>query len=220
MSILKSKKGFQLSIRMIVVIILGIVILGVGVSLFYQGYGRISELRENVDSQTQAQLNALMDDGSLVVIPFSTKNAKRGRDVDFDIGINNGLGKKLKFKILISYAGSSAYKSLNPDAGTTDPFLAQKFCGYITNTQKKKSVSPNSCGDAWVLIGNDAPIVANNERAYVPIKIVLPKKNILPGEYVFNVDVCRVNITDSARCNNLQTFENRVGSRQKLYVVV
>lgn len=212
---MKSKKGFELSINMIVVLILGLVILGVGVSIFFNAYGEVVELRENVDAQTEARINSLLDDGSLIVIPFTNKEGKRGDFLDFDIGINNELGDTYEFSVLVTYAGSTAYQNSN------DPF-GPVALSDIQNSDFCPGVDPNICATKnWVLMVDSNYVTRNNERAYVPMRVVIPKKDVARGQYLFNVDVCYNMTGYNANCKvEAGVIKNRYSSRQKLSITI
>ncbi|MFP4118993.1 MAG: hypothetical protein ACLFTH_02975 [Candidatus Woesearchaeota archaeon] len=228
---LSSHKGFELSINMLVVIILGIVLIGIGISIFSNAFSKTAELRDQVDSDTQRQINSLLDDGSLVVVPYSNKEAKRGDYVDFNLGINNEMGGSRQFKVIVTYGGSTAY----PDA-EDDPFKPgdgfyidsdkrdEISCGYELGSGQERSSeeTPENCGDAWVLMVEDRFTIKNNEHEYIPLRIDIPKENVLKGQYIFNVDVC-----ENPADNEENTCEyadgkivNRYGTRHKLYVQV
>lgn len=218
-----SKKGFQLSVNMLVVIILGLVILGVGTSMFFSAFQEVTALREDVDSQSEARIKSLLDDGSIIGIPFSSKDGKRGDYVDFDLGINNELQGTYDFSVLITYAGSS-----NPDAGFIP--IDENNIGQFVNGQIPQCVGESNsdlCGSAWVLkfdpiyLKKDETIL-NDDKEYFPIRIVVPKKNVVKGQYVFNVDVC-YNMTasdDGCEIDANGEVSNRYGSREKLYITI
>lgn len=202
---MNSKKGFELSINMIVVIILGVTLMIVGITMFYNGYNKVVSLRENVDSDTQARLNNLMTDGnSLLPIAFTKKDGERGKPTDFDLGINNELGVTSDFITCISYSGTSA-----------------DFSGGLDN--------PFEVENNWLLISPIAQRqkLLNNAHGFVPIRIVVPKKGVLKGQYVFNV-VVKYPISDSINwdavsveqiCSSNPSFE-QYATTQKLYLTV
>ncbi len=164
-----SKKGFQLSINMMVVIILGIVLLMAGMSIFYKGYNKVTEMREDVNAQNKQALNNLMtNDDALVAVPFTSKEGKRGSFVDYDVGINNELGASTTFYTCIDYSGSSA------------DFDASDGEAPFSNDDK-----------SWFLVypGLLEQDIKNNDKGYVPIRITIPKKGVLKGQYVFDLVV-------------------------------
>ena len=229
---ISSKKGFQLSINMVVVIVIGLVLLGTGFSIFSNAFSKTTELRDNGDSDTQRQLNAMLDDGSLVTVPFANKETDRGDYVDFNLGINNEMGGTRNFKVIVTYGGSTAHPDsddnpFEPSEGFFVEGQGEISCGYELSTyqeqKRKSSTAPKDCGDNWVLMAEDTFKIKNNEHEYVPLRIVVPDKNVRDGQYVFNVDVCENEVDDPD--GNICDYDggkiiNRYGSRQKLYVEV
>lgn len=156
-----NKKGFELSATMLVVIILGIVILIAGLNIFFSAYDKTIELKESVDTQTQRQLESLLDDGGLVVVPVTSKVGERGDVVDFNLGVNNERGQDEKFTIQVEYL----------DGTGNDVF--------------KVNCEWGQCGPLW---NKNEFTLKNNEQKYVPIRIIIPKKTS-KGQYVFYLDV-------------------------------
>ena len=207
-----NNKGFQLTVQMLVVIILGLVLLTAGTAIFFKAFNKTVELRENVDTKTQAQLNKLLDDGSLIAIPLTNKEASRGDYADFDIAVNNELGDTKYFSIYVTYGGRV------PPEG--DPFVHITDVADIDNPCTGER---EVCGDAWVLMqetGNNRYTfeLDNNGREYVPVRIWVPKEGVTKGQYVFNVDVCQGDSESGSLCDD--NMDRRYHTRQKLYVKV
>lgn len=232
-----SKKGFQLSINVIIVIILGLVLLGLGFSIFSNAFSKATELRDQVGEDTQQQINSLLEDGSLVVVPYANKEADRGDYVDFNLGINNEMGGPRTFKVIVTYGGSTAFDENDPfmtDMMEDGLFLENDgdkigSCGYdlsdSSDSQSRDSEElPGECGDNWVLMGKDTLTIKNNEHAYVPLRIVVPDEGVKAGQYIFNVDVCENSVDDDgpAVCHQADdgSIKNRYDSRYKLYVQI
>ncbi|MFP4523596.1 MAG: hypothetical protein ACOCQQ_02065 [Candidatus Nanoarchaeia archaeon] len=160
-----NSKGFQLSINMLIVIILGVVILGVGFSIFSKAQTQISSAQETVSEQAQQQLEALLIDGSApVILPFSLSEVSRGKSAIFNLGISNELGKTKSFLVDISYSGTTA----NNYAETGNEV------------------------DDWILLHSrftNGFELENNEQEYVPIQITVPKDGVKKGQYGFVVKV-------------------------------
>lgn len=230
-----NRKAFELSINMLVVIILGMVLLGVGVTIFYKAYDKAVDIQETVNSQTEEQLDRLLDDGSLLVVPFSSRDAKRGDNVIFNLGVSNELGATKNFRVLVVYRGSSAFE--NPEDDPLHPIQNgydiedlhnnMNFCGFG---------EPERCGHEWVLMLEDDKkfTLENNRRKYIPINILLPRTarntagndlGLPKGQYVFNVYVCAQNETQPAACEFVQEgsdkiIANQYSTTKKLYVNV
>ena len=180
----------------------------VGITMFYDGYNKVVDLRENVDSDTQARLNALMTSGdSLLAIPFTKKEGERGKPTDFDLGINNELGVGSEFITCVDYSGTSADYS---GSSLVDPF-------------------EDMVDKEWLLISPVAQkqTLLDNEHGFVPIRIMVPKRNLLKGQYVFNI-VVKYPISDSINwdavsvnsiCSPNPSFE-QYATTQKIYITV
>lgn len=206
---------------MLVVIIIGLVLLGVGTSLFYKAYGGITEAKDTVDKRSESILNALMDDGGIIVVAFNSKDTKRGKYADFAMAINNELGENRTFQVLVTYDSSSAY----PEGGP--PFNPIPTRNYYNLDEDLRPCpgdkEPENCGQAWILMLSEFSEgfkLENNARMSIPIIINVPK-NANSGQYIFNVDVCVSETpTGSPDCNFQPDGKliNRYGSRQKLYV--
>lgn len=239
-----NKKAMELSINMIVVIILGLAMLGVGFSIFYKTYNKTIDVKERVDTQTQEQLNRLLDTGEAVVIPFNSKEASRGDYVDFDIGLSNELGRDANFFIFVYYAGTTAVgnvvPSLQPHSSTiTSPCLGlsepdSQTCGdlwVLTLGRKKIESSMNSYQDINKERYGSHYFLQANKRISIPLRIVLPRKlnsgGLPDGQYVFNVDIYRNGqSTNTDTCDMYESSLNTPAdctsyfSRKKIYVTV
>jgi hypothetical protein len=84
-----NKKAIELSVNFIVMLILGLSVFGFGISLLYNLFEEANKQQDQLDQQTQDRIMKLLDDGSLVSIPFNDKTIPRdGKDV-FGVGILN-----------------------------------------------------------------------------------------------------------------------------------
>ena len=199
---MKNKKGIELSINMLVVIILGIVILGAGFTAFYKTAHKVSDINDQVDAQTQQRLNSLLDDGAPIVILMNTKDGERGDSTTFSMAINNNLLSTKQFTVNISYAGTTA------DYEGNDPFNPSSEIGGADCSSE-----PDNCGNAWILIGKSEFSLENNGREHFPLRITVPKKEVKRGQYIFNVDVF---YKEADSMDDLTRFS----SRQKIYVTI
>ena len=83
------KKGFELSINFIVVIVLAIVVFGLGIFMLNRFLGGASEIKMELDERTDTQLSNLLQAGNKVVIPFNSATIPRGDYHVFGLGILN-----------------------------------------------------------------------------------------------------------------------------------
>ncbi|HLD05841.1 MAG TPA: hypothetical protein VJG90_09050 [Candidatus Nanoarchaeia archaeon] len=98
------KKGIELSINMLVVLILSIVIFGGGIAIFYKAFAKGQEQVYYLDQASQRQIENALDDGSLVAIPISSKTIERNGHATFGIGVTNEKGSTHNFALAITYA--------------------------------------------------------------------------------------------------------------------
>ncbi len=219
-----NKRGFQLSINMFVVLIISLLILGLGFSLFAEGADSITVLTEQVDAQTESQLNRLLDDGSILVMPFRDQEVKKGETAIFNLGLSNELGSEKSFYVSVTYAGASVDTPslFPPNLGALDHVVNPQ--GYSCAPQQ------SNCWKNWIQVPLQKTTLPNNDRKAIPIGITLPKDGVdLPrGQYIFNVDVCQVDATineNQITCNselgaNPPSLANRYGTRLKLYLTL
>lgn len=210
-------KGFQLSLNMFVVILLSLVLLGIGFSLFAQGAESIQEISSQVDAQNEATINRLLDDGSILVMPFRELDAERGETTIYYLGIANELGADYNFVVMVSYAGSTAYPPQN------DPHSPLRFSDYLNYLRGSIPLCPSNagltCASNWVQLapGLSSVTIANNERASIPIGIAIPRRDIQSGQYFFNVDVCYYGANENPTCTVEENeITNRYGTRIKI----
>lgn len=190
---------------MLVVIILGLAMIGIGTSLFFNAFNKTAELKANVDTQTQARINALLDDGSIVVIPQKNIEGSRGKLTQFSLGITNIYPEEKDFIVKVTYGGSTAYPDNTfPSCSgpKCDPFNPFNFAysGSFARSCATNNL-PEECGDSWVEFLPDGETFSlnANERKFSPIGIHIPKtSDVISGQYIFNVDIC---LGDSCESN-------------------
>ncbi|MBW2964985.1 hypothetical protein KY363_06015 [Candidatus Woesearchaeota archaeon] len=87
MKILKNKRGIELSINFIVMLILAIAVFAGGLMFAAKFFGQAEKIRGNMDAQTEKQIEKLLDSGSPVVIPINTKEIFRNKYDTFGVGV-------------------------------------------------------------------------------------------------------------------------------------
>ena len=79
-----------LSVNMLVVVIISIVVLGAGITLVYQFVGGANQIKDDLDTRTQQELERLLvDQGKKVALPLHTATIQAGNQHVFGIGILN-----------------------------------------------------------------------------------------------------------------------------------
>jgi hypothetical protein len=159
---MRNKNGFEMSISMLIVIILGIVILGVGFAIFAQAQTKIGSAQEEVSAQAQQQLEMLLiDSSSPVVLPFSTAEISRGKSAIFNLGMTNILGNSQTFKLSIEHVSTTSIDSYT--FNTDEWFLI--FPSYMTGF-----------------------VLNNNQQEYIPLMTTVPK-DAPKGQHGFLVKI-------------------------------
>lgn len=83
------KAAIELSMNFLVVIIISLAILAGGISLLYKFIASGKDLIIDISDQTRIETERLLDDGSLVALPYQAKTIKRGEDFVFGLGVLN-----------------------------------------------------------------------------------------------------------------------------------
>ncbi|MCF7860701.1 hypothetical protein K9M79_00525 [Candidatus Woesearchaeota archaeon] len=95
-----NKKGLELSINFIVILVISIAIFGMGIYFVSTIFIGSSDVIKTISQQEETQLEKrLMTGREKVVIPIETKTMKRGEAVVFGIGIFNNMGSTKTFSV-------------------------------------------------------------------------------------------------------------------------
>lgn len=90
MTLLANKKGMELSLTVLVLIILTIIIFIGGIAFVWKLFAGAEEIKAGIDLSTQRQIEALLrDSNELIAIPINTKSTNPGKEVTFGLGIKN-----------------------------------------------------------------------------------------------------------------------------------
>ncbi len=100
---LKTKLGaIGLSINVLVIIIISLVVLGGGIALLYNFIGSATEFKQQLDQNTQQQIERLLiNEQQLVALPLNSVTLQRGDAQVFGLGILN-IKEKGNFQIVIT----------------------------------------------------------------------------------------------------------------------
>ena len=161
-----NKKGIELSINFIVMLILAIAVLSFGIVFLSKLGEGGKKMSEQIDEQTAREIEALLDDGSRVAIPFTHQTTKAKKPVFFGIGVLNVLGVHETFSISVAYG--PGYKS--DKSPICDAVSCQTRIGML--------LLPTSAVHS----------LNHNERAMQRIAIT-PMPGAEKGTYVFDVQV-------------------------------
>jgi len=181
-----NKKGFELAIGFIVTLIITLVIFSGSIYFVGQFFKTATETQEEIDSQTEAEIQALLSDGSPIAIPLSKKNLLRGKSDIIWLGIRNILDEETDFytKVCLSNAFD-----------VEENVITLAEAGYIETNWILYKEGPHTIGkDKFKTI---------NLLFRVDDKFTFAGDGTQKGTYTFNVYVATSQIPDS--CNTLTT---------------
>ncbi len=101
-----NKKGLELSMTVIVLIILSILIFIGGITMVWKFFAGAEEIKGGIEKQTQDQIEALLRQGTeIVAIPINTKQVAVGKEAVFGLGIRNIEADEQGFYVGITFSG-------------------------------------------------------------------------------------------------------------------
>ena len=160
----RSKAGIQLAVNVLVVIIIGIVLLGLGVTLVVKLVSQGEDYSKQVDERLKEQLRRTQfSDGRLAAVLNPHEVVSSGDGEFFLLGFVNKLDSQHEFKVEVEYQDSS--ESLNSQQ---------------TSLARDEAVIYDS---------SEVLELAPNEEAFRWVKVVL-SKDLPSGEYLYDVYVC------------------------------
>lgn len=160
------KKGMELSINFIVMLILAIVVFGFGLYFAQRVFTEANVLKANLAESTQNQIIALLNRGDQVAVPVTSVDVNAGQPAVFGIGILNTLASQA-FTI-------SVQCTVAIDRNSNPITLAQG--GGCDNTIK---ISDN---------GLTTVTIAAKKQDVIPIAIQIPSSK-KKGTYGFTITV-------------------------------
>ena len=186
-----NKRGIELSLNFLIILIISIIIFGFGVRFIYNLSSKATELQELTMSELDDRIGDVICEGSdRVCISVDRNTIKRTKFDVFGIKIINVIDDT-NFKIVVSTP--------------RDESVPENFLGYKKNKQKIYP-TPQFLG----LEANPkerSVTIEKNEEKDIGIGVQVPA-NAVPGMYILNVDIIK------------KSDELPYGSRQKLYVDV
>ncbi len=161
-SIIRSKRGIELSINFLVVVVLGLAFLSMGIIAFNKFFREAEALKVAFDERTQAELETALSRGEKVSIPFTEKKVFAGETAIFGLGILNIIGNNQLFVVDVR----------------CDEFIP-----------RGKNL-PESCSELDNnLLYTPRHTLKNNQQQKLPVAIST-QKNTKGGIYILNVCVC------------------------------
>ena len=166
---LANRRGLELSVNFIVVLILTIVTFALGILIYNATFNQAGELTGDIGEQTRAQIEQILMEGNIdVTIPHEFEKTPKDTTVFFGMGIKSNTDVCISGNYLISVAFSRAVDELNADR--TQEIFAQMGTWFLEEVQEYA--------------------IKNNERRVVSIPIRPAGAVARQGwTYVFDINV-------------------------------
>lgn len=164
------KKGIELSINLLVILIISIVLFGFGMIFVKKIFNLTTEKHDEITEITKNQIESMLDSGEKIAMPETTLKLRKGDSGVFGIGVlNTDTDPNPIYKnFYIKIAPGNAYKA--------------------DGTQTSNSITPN---DIVIRKGNPYVIEVNKKEVYSVI--VKVPTGATPGTHILNVYVCHNN---------------------------
>ncbi len=185
-----NKKGMELSVNFIVILIISLVIFVGSIALTFKFFKNANDYSANLDDETERQIHNLLSDGSKVAIPVQKKVIKRSKTDTFGLGVYNALGEEATFYVKLQFA--NAYtpegKSMADELSVDNSY----FAAYIN--QK------------WIFDEIDEYTLENNEQLAKAILVKVDgsmsdTQSTRKGTYSF--DVCVFHLEEGVACDDI-----------------
>ncbi|HLD43716.1 MAG TPA: hypothetical protein VJB08_07070 [Candidatus Nanoarchaeia archaeon] len=134
-----NKRGIELSVNFLVMLILSLIVFMFGLYLVYQFFGTAVDLQTQLDEQTEKELQAMLISGERVALPKTQVNLQRGKSYTFGLGILNTLGAEKEFSVNIIEGQAYQGATLIPTNGL-DTIPAKTYS--IKNTEQRLLAIP------------------------------------------------------------------------------
>lgn len=138
-----NKKGIELSVNFIVMLILAIAVFAGGLMFATKFFTKAESMRQNLDSETERQIEKLLDSGSPVVLPISTREIFRNKYDTFGLGVLAKCAGTYTFTV----PSTSAFPKNKGDPAIAVP-IASEWLSPITDS---KTLEKNEKGKFLIL---------------------------------------------------------------------
>ncbi|MBN1502962.1 hypothetical protein JW930_05450 [Candidatus Woesearchaeota archaeon] len=156
------KKGLELSINFIVMLILAIVIFSFGLVFVAK---ILSETDRQIGLLPEAEelaLDACLNEQNLVCLPNNKKELEPGKSHVFGLAVQNYAGESKEFSVLVELS--------------------------LAIDNEGNEITPIDAAE-WTFQSHEPFMLANNEQMKLTIPFTIPI-HAEQGEYAFNVNVC------------------------------
>jgi len=215
----KNKRGMELTVNFIVILILSLAILGSSIVLTKKFFSKTSAYTSSVDAQQKEQIKKLMFSGEKVVIPFNNVEIKRGKFGNVGVGVYNVDSDNSRDKFLIGVTYREKAYNKDGSALTGQAPVKRDMNDDVIKTAGITGFSGN--------IGQLIEIeIKNNEQQIVIVGFDLSGDIVkAQGKYAFDVEVwkCQKTAPGSPNWESDSACVGRDyygGRKHKVYVTV
>jgi hypothetical protein len=194
------KKGFELSINIVVVLIIGLALLIMG----FVFLGKIISIGEDyeagIDDRLVEQLKQVaFRDGRMIGVLEPSITVERGKTGKFLVGILNGVDQAREFKVKVDYKADSP---IHTEPGF-DSNSAGNYANHIFKTDSGEYAVSLGSGDEfffWVVFS--------------------PPKSMPRGKLFYDVSICEVGLTDGTQGDCSSDSKLYTGNKLRLFITV
>ena len=189
-----NKSGIQLSINFVVILIIAVFVFVLGLNFAYKIFFLAEEMKTNLDAETRAHIEAMLDTGAIVGIPVNRAKVEVGDSNVFGLGVNND-GSIIECNIY-----------------SFDTFVVDMVFTIAIDKNGAEIGNPPVVIDNWYLTGFREYTIFPGDGKKVPLPVAVKRsyddgRQTQRGTYSFTVKV--------HDCN-----QEQYGSTQKVYVEV
>jgi hypothetical protein len=176
-----NKRAIELSINFLVVVIISMVILSTGILLIKRYFGVAEEIKTQLDEQTIAHIEELLDQGDIVAMPLKRKTIESGNSDIFGLGVININEANTFFNVNIALSKlvKEDKTTLNPadlNYNPEDWLLYEKSFNLEFKENKKIAIRlavPDGVYQGTYIY--DVEVLANNNRyGFTKMYVVVP----------------------------------------------
>jgi hypothetical protein len=176
---MNNKKGLEISINFLVIIIVSIVVFVMGLALINKIMGFADDTAQGIDEETKKEIERLVGPDEVVSIPYHKKSLRVGDEAYFGVGIYSKENGETTFNVKVDF--DKAYREDNSQISPTNlidsnwnPFFGGNGRNYTLMRNDKEIV------DIKLIVDSNIDNNGATEK----------------GIYIFNLNVTYHNGTD------------------------
>ena len=159
-----NKRAIELSINFLVIVIISLVMLSTGILLIKRYFGTAEEIKAQLDEQTVAHIEELLEEGDVVAMPLKRKTIGSGETGIFGLGVLNINEQPETFTVEIALS-----QLVKKDKTTAAPAQLE--------------YDPTD----WLLYEKSFTLDYKESRK-IPIRVAVPG-GVFSGTYIYNIEV-------------------------------